>query len=251
VFSKPILSSALSKPALQHQFIKWLVKASVIEDKVVNTSKNNKRKMSEINATDDEQPSFKKGKTEDVDFSPMKAASQDAIDATTEDDEVCASIKDSIKEAEPIANEIESEVMDDGSDDLLGSILNQMGDVKPKKIATRKIVRKEQLSQSEVKTESTDAESAAKSARINDLLGDILGEMGGGDATTSMDIKPSSDFVPGFKKRYSIVNFSSDYVMKQRILIRTSNHGIDQNGEKVCLTVKSDYLPAIGAEVCF
>jgi hypothetical protein len=52
-------------------------------------------------------------------------------------------------------------------------------------------------------------------------------------------------------KRYSIVNFVTEYAKKQQILVRTSNHGMDENKEHVCVTVKSDYLPAIGAEVCY
>jgi hypothetical protein len=53
------------------------------------------------------------------------------------------------------------------------------------------------------------------------------------------------------KKTYSVVSLESEYAKVNPILIRSTNHGIDQNGEAVCLTIKSDYLPALGAEVCF
>jgi hypothetical protein len=53
------------------------------------------------------------------------------------------------------------------------------------------------------------------------------------------------------KKKYLVVSLESEYAKVNPVLVRSTNHGIDQNGETVCLTVKSDYLPALGAEVCF
>ena len=54
-----------------------------------------------------------------------------------------------------------------------------------------------------------------------------------------------------FLDRYSLFEIESNVAPKQRLLVLASNHGIDQNGERLSYTVKLDYLPAIGGEVCY
>lgn len=48
-------------------------------------------------------------------------------------------------------------------------------------------------------------------------------------------------------KRYSIV--SLDSMDNHLLLVRTTNHGTDQHGKSISLTVKPEFLPEVGADV--
>ncbi|KAI6176086.1 hypothetical protein M3Y97_00760700 [Aphelenchoides bicaudatus] len=160
IISKPIMSSAISKPALQHKFLKWMVKASVANEKVVTPS----------------------------------------VDAEVK-------IEDKTEE-----------------------------------------VKMEEVKTEEVKMEDVEMEPA-KNSCIDDLLGDILEGMGGLDNLDNTSKEANSGTTGSiFDKRYLIVDLATEFAPRHRVLVRSTNHGTDQLGNEVCLTVKTEYIPAIGAE---
>jgi hypothetical protein len=234
VFSKPLLSSAMNKPSLHHKFLKWMVKASLVKDSVVNSTK--KRRLASSN--DDE--SAKKAKLD----------SEDAMDS----DLVIEEESNDMDNATEMKLEIDEGITEQKDlsqiPDLLGDILKGMGDVSAKKPAAKQTPK--DSTASEVKEEVLVKEEVpdAGSSRINDLLGDILQNMEGGNSDNKIVEKSQSTQSAGFKKRYGIVELVTEYLKKQRILVRSTNHGTDQLGEDVCVTIKSDCLPVIGAEVC-
>lgn len=256
VFSKPIVASALSKPALQHQYIKWLLKTSIIKDKVVNTTK--KRRMSDMDVDEEEdEPNFKRGKLEDdaMDYVVHSPGKEPNIDDLFDEPTAPESPKqltivdndDSTVKIEEVKTEImeEEEYTSDPSNDLLGNILGQMGEIKkPQKV--KEEPKDEQVQTKQANTVPVKVEPP--SSIIEDLLGDIMHEMGD-SASNNAESNTTDEVLPEFKKRYSIVGLDSEYVSKQKILVRSTNLGVDQDGEQICLTAKADYLPAIGAEV--
>jgi len=208
-FSKPILSSALSKPALQHKYTKWILKAAVFKEKSAKIGQ--KRQVSEH---EENEPVLKKTKVEKIEPENLP--------------ESCS------------------------GPDLLDDIFKGMN--KDKEVKPKVEVKQEPGVINPTAPPSTltsNSNETAASSQVNDMLGDLLKGLDNIDENESNTSEVNQSQTPSFgqfKQRYSIVDFETEYLIKYRILIRTTNHGIDQTEEDVCLTVKSDYLPAIGAE---
>lgn len=213
-----------------------MVKASLVKDKVVNP--NRKRQLSSSHSNE---PADKKA-------APFVDNDSDN-ELTIKDD---GELNESIDEPTVLSDD---DATSSQIPDLLGDILKEMdaGVEKPKKKESKVAEPKELPVIDTVQEEVPMEKDSAESSRINDLLGDILEGMGGGDFNSTINTiaKSESTKGAGFKKRYSIVDLVTEFAVKQRILIRSTNHGICQPDEEVCITVKSDYIPAIGAEVGF
>uniref|UniRef100_A0A915EG15 Uncharacterized protein n=1 Tax=Ditylenchus dipsaci TaxID=166011 RepID=A0A915EG15_9BILA len=79
-------------------------------------------------------------------------------------------------------------------------------------------------------------------------VNDILGGNAGGHPQSFVNIAEEKvDSTSSSRtKRYSVMKFDNEG--KHEVLVRTSNHGVDQNGVAVSVTVKPEYIPEIGSD---
>lgn len=269
IFSKPLISSPLSIPSVQHSFLKWIVKTSVLTECALS----NKRKKPVDRF---EGPAIKKEKTDDASMNESALAESSTLSNNVDNvprDKKQNKIERTVVGARTFKRPVKRGTllnhMDDsdglhGQDvqagssfDLLGDIMKGMDTMSERQ---RKSVETKEEPNKGLVVDQGLAEAPNKpniservtSLNLNDLIGDIINEM---DAASNNPINVNSSNTsktaePESEKCYSVVDLETEFIMKQRILVRSTNHGVDETGEKICITVKADYLPAVGAEVC-
>lgn len=244
-----------------------MLKSVVMKGKPVKTLR--KRKLSNHEATSD---SAKKERTDvdmEADAIPTTIVESEANDSTpgnlfgdtsTQSPEINESeskLDASFSSNDLLVIDEDAVVEDDAppepptSNNLLADLISQMGmdrvasqtDGKQSQPSTSAGLLDDQMDASTKKTKAKSGEPSDS----NDLLGGILAQMGDDDEE---ETECNNSALLQSKKKYVVVNFDTEFENKLSLLVRSTSHGLMQNGEEVCLTVKSDYIPAIGAEVC-
>ncbi|CAD5221117.1 unnamed protein product [Bursaphelenchus okinawaensis] len=233
--SKPFYTDKLNPITVERQYIKWALKESIRNEqkreKHVNKPHIKEQKMeidekliearkvvSEVKNMDSDiknKDSEGKNKDSDVKNKDSEVKNQDS-DVKNKDSQ------DKSKDSETKNDKIKMETLHIEDDRPIPQ------NYVPFK---RRTTKKKEIQPEDIKQEEKNG--------TDNLLDDILGSMG-------VDCEKSA---PSIKSnyRYSVLRIGED--VKSRLLIRTNNHGRDHDGEVMSLSIKSEYLPSLGAEV--